>query len=130
MSTPGTHSAPTDLGPSGLALFTALTSTYEVEPHELALILEAARVTDRLDDLDADVREHGVTVASPQGLKTNPSLVEARAQALTLARLITALRLPDEADERPQHRGTRGVYNIAGGPGARLAKPGPRVARG
>jgi hypothetical protein len=127
---PENPSAPSDLGPSGAALYAELTAAYEFEPHEIAVVLEAARVRDRLDLLDADVRRDGTTVASPQGVKTHPSLVEARAQAIALARLVTSLRLPDESDARPQRRGTRGVYSIASGPGARVAKPGPRVARG
>jgi len=130
LSTPETPTLPDDLGLSGAALFSALTRAYTFEAHEVAIVIEAARVRDRLDLLDADVRETGVTVASPQGLKTNPSLVEARAQALVLARLVTSLRLPDEDDVKAQRRGTRGVYSITSGPGARLAKPGPRVARG
>jgi len=52
--------------------------------------------------------------------RAHPALVELRQQRILLARLVVALRVPmgeqdDESPQRPQYRGTRGVYGIRGG---------------
>lgn len=100
-----------DLGISGAALWAELTANYEFDAPELVIVIEASRVKDRLDALDAVVRAEGVTVLSPQGVKAHPALTESRQQQIVLTRLVASLRLPDEADERPQHRGaSRGAY--------------------
>ena len=68
--------------------------------------------------LDAD----GVLVPTVAGQKPNPALVESRQQAIALARVLAALRMPsgDEDASRPQRRvGVRGTYGTGGGP-ARL----------
>jgi hypothetical protein len=92
--------------------------------YERALIAQAARTVDLLDELDDVVRREGAMVTSPQGLIAHPAAKEARAQGITLARLLAALRLPsgEERDRqasararRPQRRsGARGTYGIRG----------------
>lgn len=102
---------PADLGVAGRSLWQEVAGTFDLEIHESALLLEACRVKDRLDALDAVVRAAGVTIDSPQGIKAHPAIVEARQQQLVLSRLIASLRLPDENDSRPQRRGGgRGAY--------------------
>ncbi|GAA1950545.1 terminase [Agromyces allii] len=109
MSTP----TPADLGASGSALWEELTDFVVFDVHETALLLEACRVRDRLDALNAVVCAEGVTVSSPQGVKAHPALVEARAQGVALSRLLASLRIPDENDARPQRRGrARGSYGL------------------
>lgn len=54
--------------------------------------------------------------------QTHPLVVEARQSSIALARLVAALRLPDDAVDgeeakRPQRRGIRGVYSGAGARG-------------
>ena len=95
---------------------------YELEEHERALLAQAARTVDLLDELDKVVRREGAMVTSPHGLIAHPAAKEARAQGITLARLLAALRLPsgEEGDQqasararRPQRRsGARGSYGI------------------
>jgi len=74
---------------------------------------------DLLDALQADIDTVGTTVEGPQGVKTNPSVVEARQQRVVLARLVAALGIPvdDEEDavatRKPPGR-PRGVYGIRG----------------
>ena len=103
--------APDELGESGRKLWDDYTSKFEFEEHELALLVEAARVKDRLDALDKIIRSEGMTVQSPHGPKAHPALVEARQQEIVLTRIVASLRLPDEDDERPQRRGgARGAY--------------------
>ena len=62
--------------------------------------LQAARTADRLEYLDGLVRD---------GDDPARVIVEERHQSATLARLIAALRLPDDAGKRPQRRQVRGV---------------------
>ncbi|MGI9083985.1 MAG: hypothetical protein ACR2FE_01680 [Aeromicrobium sp.] len=67
-----------------------------------------------MTNLESIVDKEGAVVASPQGRKAHPALVECRQQRLAFARLIAALRIPDDAEagERKQHRGIRGVYGV------------------
>lgn len=109
--------SPEGLRSSGRALWRAITADYVLAPHELTLLLQAARTTDLLDDLEAEIRERGALVESPQGRKASPAAVEARQQRLTLARLLVALRIPADgstADGRTQARPIRGVYGTRG----------------
>lgn len=109
---------PAGTGASGARLWADVVDAFELEEHELALLVEAVRTIDLLDELDQAVKDEGAIVESPQGRKANPAAVEARQQRIALARILAALRLPsgDEADEtRPQRRvGARGVYGITG----------------
>lgn len=106
--------APSGAKSAGRALWRSVVDVYDLDEHETALLVQAVRTVDLLDVLQADVDANGATVESPQGRKTNPSVVEIRQQRLALARLLAALRLPqgDEADtpvsarlKRPQRRG-------------------------
>jgi hypothetical protein len=45
--------------------------------------------------------------------RSHPALVESRAQQITLARLLAALRVPDDdTGQPPQRRSVRGVYRL------------------
>ena len=105
----------------GRRLWKSVVGEFELDEHETALLVEAVRTVDLLDELAAEVRRDGALVDSPQGQKAHPAAVEARQQRIALARLLAALRLPsgDEGDKqasaRPQRRsGARGVYGIRG----------------
>lgn len=115
---------PVPLKAPGRKLWDVTLTKYELEAHELALLLELARTADMLGDLAAIVEQEGPTVDFPAGgQRMHPALVEARMQRIAFARLAAALRLPsgDEGEEskdlrRPQRRvGVRGVYSIRGG---------------
>lgn len=91
----------------------SIVDDYELDEHELALLVEAVRTVDTCDRLDARVRKDGEVVDSPQGLKAHSALVEARQRRITLARLLVAMRMPsgEEEGERANRRtGVRGVY--------------------
>lgn len=108
---------PEGLGEPGRRLWSSVVSTYELDEHERALLVEAVRTVDLLDDLDAAVRRDGVIVDTATGTKAHPAAVEARQQRIALARLLAALRLPDGEDgtARPPRRvGVRGVYGLRG----------------
>jgi len=94
---------------------------FDLEEHELALLVEAVRTVDLLDLLDAAVRRDGALLDSPQGMKAHPAAVEARQQRIALARLLAVLRLPtgEAGDQRISARaqrraGARGTYGIRG----------------
>lgn len=113
---------PAGLRAAGRRLWASISSEYELDEHELALLVEIVRTVDLCEELEARVRADGSVIESPQGLKAHPAAVEARQQRIALARLLAALRMPagDEGDQvqgrRPQRRtGARGVYGIRGG---------------
>jgi hypothetical protein len=90
----------------GRALWSSVVERFELEVPESAILLQAARTKDAVDQLAGVVRREGLLSAG----KPHPALVEQRQQSVVLARLVAALRLPDEEDRRPQRRGSRGVY--------------------
>ena len=89
-----------------------VTAALEFEPHEAALLEQAAKTLDIVQALQADVDRLGTL--TPDG-RVQPALTELRQQRLTFARLIASLRLPDEYGavhlNRGQRRGgARGTY--------------------
>jgi hypothetical protein len=115
---------PAGLGTSGRKLWRAVTGTYELQAHELALLRQAAATLDLLDQLAAVVEAEGVTSTSSQGDRVHPAVVELRHQRIALGRLLAALGIPadEAADEpgaasrpRPGSSAFRGVYAIGGG---------------
>ncbi|TKA10947.1 hypothetical protein FCI23_14330 [Actinacidiphila oryziradicis] len=83
-----------------------------MQDHEIVLLDEIARTMDDLDALAAHVASAGHTIAG----RVNPALTEARQMRIALARLVAALRLPeDDSENVPQRRvGVRGTYALGG----------------
>lgn len=104
------------LGDGGRRLWAEVLGRYELDEHELALLLQAARTVDTLDDLAVVAASEGPMVDRGLDRVVHPALVEARQQRLVLARLVASLRLPEEPVEgRPQRRGgARGAYGVRG----------------
>lgn len=72
--------------------------------------LSACRTADRVDELERRAAAVDPVVETERGLLIHPLFAEVRQQEALLARLVAALRLPDEATgKRPQKRQTRGV---------------------
>jgi hypothetical protein len=106
---------PPGLGAGGARLWAAITDGYELGDHEAAILVEAARTVDLLADLHAEVRRAGPMVDEARGRDVSRAVVEIRAQRLTLARLVTSLRIPDDqVAGRPQRRSFRGTYGVPG----------------
>lgn len=105
---------PTDITPSsrGDLFKKSVLARYELQDHERVLLDEIARTMDDLDALAAHVASAGHTIAG----RVNPALTEARQMRIALARLVAALRLPEDDDENtPQRRvGVRGTYSMGG----------------
>lgn len=89
--------APAGLGREATRLWRNLLGTYELGPGELPLARELVRVVDRLEELAAVVAAEGAMAPDGSG-RVHPAVTESRQQQLTLAKLTTALRLPDESD--------------------------------
>ena len=108
---------PSDLTRAGRGrrLWRAVCSELELNEHEVALLHEAARCLDILDQLDALTRRSGVLLPD---LRLAPWVIEIRQQQLVLTRLLASLRLPDDLSlpgVRPQRRGgARGAYGLKG----------------
>jgi hypothetical protein len=66
----------------------------ELDPPELELLTEACRTLDLITDLRAEAAKNGIVIASNQGVRVHPAVVEARQQRLALAKLLAALGLP------------------------------------
>lgn len=101
---------PDGLNERSVEIWQEITERYELDAHEIALLGEVCRTVATLDILAEVVAQQGTVIAD----RTHPALAEQRQQRIALARLITALRLPDEeTGAQPQRRGgARGVYAI------------------
>ena len=116
-----TDTEPAGLRESGLRLWHSVVDLYELDEHELALLLQASRTADLLDELTEALDCDGAIHDTPQGARAHPAAVERRQQTVTLARLLAALRLPAGADgdhqahaRPPRRQGVRGVQAIRG----------------
>lgn len=100
---------------AGKKLWEAVLTDYHLEQHEEVLLQQAVRTADLCADLQAIVDRDGPMLDG----RTHPAVVELRAQRITLARLVVALRVPlgedTEQTPRTQRRGVRGVYALRGG---------------
>ena len=121
MSRSDVPKAPPETRAPGRRLWESVTTDYDLDEHEVVLLIEAVRTVDMLDVLDVAVRRDGPLLEGPQGTRAHPAAVEARQQRIALARLLAALRLPSgdvgdaKVSARPQRRsGARGVYGIRG----------------
>lgn len=92
---------------SGEALWLAVLNRYELEQHELLILREIVRCVDDLDRLANVTGKQGAITAAGD---IHPAVAEARQMRMTLATLISALRLPAENEDdqasmrRPQRR--------------------------
>lgn len=110
-----TPAPPMELRDAGKRLWLSALADYELDEHELALLLQACRTADYLDRLAADAANAPLLIKNSRGDDVaNPLLTESRQQSIVLARLLAALRMPSgEEESRPQRRGgARGTYRI------------------
>ncbi|MGW5339580.1 hypothetical protein ACWEQD_14325 [Rhodococcus pyridinivorans] len=97
----------------GRRLWNAVLDEYELDTHEVAVLREAVRTVDQIEQLQAVVKTDGPMQNSPQGRRVHPAVAELRQQRIVLARLLAALNIPAEDASRPV-RAPRGVYGIRG----------------
>lgn len=116
MTTHKVPAPPAGLKAPGRALWRSVLRDYELDEHEVTVLLEACRTRDSITDLQVVLDQEGVMNTGPQGVRVHPALPELRQQRITFARLITALRIPAGlVEDRTQQRGAvRGVYPLRG----------------
>jgi hypothetical protein len=85
---------PRGLRAAGKRLWEAVTSTFDLDPPEAALLEEACRTRDLLADLRREIAQNAAVIDSSQGPRVHPAMVEARQQRLVLAKLLAGLGLP------------------------------------
>ena len=91
---------PKGLKGRGRRLWESVVEAHELDGAQEVMLEEACRLAVRLDELDRRVAEEGADSSAAR---------HARDSAQAMARLIAALRLPDESGKRPQRRQMRGV---------------------
>lgn len=85
------------LGPSGRELWDAVHDSRDVQPHFKALLLNACRIADRLDQISVELAEHPLTVTlydrsnTPINEVAQPLLGEHRQQSLALRQLLASM---------------------------------------
>lgn len=85
------------------------------------LAISACRTADRVDELERLAIEVDPIIEGRSGPTMHPVHAEVRQQEGALARLITALRIPDvSTGKRPQHRPLRGTQKPSNMGGARV----------
>lgn len=107
-------STPSKLGVRGKRLWKSLLAQDDSLDDELSpmreVALAACYAADRVDQLEELARTVAPVAEGKSGEAMHPVFAEVRQQEAILARLITALRLPDEATgKRPKRPSTRGV---------------------
>jgi hypothetical protein len=103
-------------GPAGQRLWESVVADYELSAHEEAILTQACRAADKLEAIDAALRDAPMVVDTRNGPAAHPLLNEQRQQALLLARMVAALQLP-AGEEGPAgvQRGSRRTHRPAGG---------------
>lgn len=107
---------PSGLKKTGRELWTAVLTDYELTEPETAVLREACRTADSIDNLQTVVDQDGPMSESSQGVRVHPALVELRQQRIALARLFTALHIPlgDDTGRTQGRPGAKGVYAMRG----------------
>ncbi|SFU04686.1 hypothetical protein SAMN05660657_05064 [Geodermatophilus amargosae] len=103
---------PAGLRAPGRRLWRSVVDRFDLEPHELTLLEQAARTADVIAALDDVVAADGLLSAT--GRKPHPAVVEARQQRLVLGRLLAALRLPADDTAAPDVRPAGKVATLRG----------------
>jgi hypothetical protein len=102
VSIPSIPKAPKGFGAAGRALWRSVLADYwmDGESHKLAILEQAAKVADRIAELEAAMAGEPLTVlGSARQLTIHPLIAEVRAQRGLLASLLKALTLPDGDDD-------------------------------
>lgn len=82
-----------------------------LDPDDLIVLDQAARVADIVAVLDAIIEQDGAVITTTAGtVKTNPALAESRAQRLILARLMADIDRRLGVAAQGGSNGLRGVY--------------------
>lgn len=133
---PERHHRP-NLGPAGSQLWLDLTSAGPVPPMQRVLLVEACRIADRLDKLDAQLRgeeSEWLTLGSlPDGriaiVIVDKALAEARQQATALKAIIAELRQAAGGARAPGRPLTGSNVKPQGGKGGSISDLAAHAAK-
>lgn len=93
------------LGGRGAAFWQHATDAFELDQHEQELLVQACRLLDRADQLQAEIADHGLMVTSARGdRRPNPAVAEERQVSLAIGRLLAQLEIPSADDDKPSIR--------------------------
>ena len=89
---------PSGMGTGGRKLWNDIVSRYELAQHELRLLTEACRTADDCDRFAKVIAVDGDLITNPSSglVKPHPLHNQLRDARLSLARLLGALRIPEE----------------------------------
>ena len=87
---------PDGLGEAGTALWSDVTSRFDLDAEDAALLRAAAQTVDLIEALRVTIEAQGVTVAG----RVSPAVAEHRQQSRTLAALLHQLGIPGEVENR------------------------------
>ncbi len=91
----GSPAAPKGLGAPGRALWRSITTRWELDQRESAILTHACKTTDLIADLEALLASEGLTVLGASGQpRLSPVPTEIRQQRVALEKLLNALSLP------------------------------------
>lgn len=105
--TPRTPTAPAGLDAAGRALWREVAGAYDLDHHEIPILVEACRLADRAAELEAAIEADGLTVTGSAGQpRLNPAVAEVRQTRVALTRCLGAIAFPGE-DGIPQKAASR-----------------------
>lgn len=91
---------PAGLGVEGRRLWASLASRYDFDPGELTTLAAACRQVDDVEALEAELRRTGLMVKGSRGQeRLSPVVGEVRLARAAVARLLSALALPDDTGD-------------------------------
>ncbi|MEU9581066.1 hypothetical protein [Streptomyces chilikensis] len=94
---------PEGLGPQGTCLWEEISGAYELRVDELRVLGDACREVDLIERLEDALRDAPLVVTgSMKQPVANPLVQELRQHRALVARLLAALKLPDE-EEQERH---------------------------
>jgi len=106
--------APVEFGERGASLWRELHACLEFDVREVALIVEACRTVDIIDELAGAVKADGLMSAGSTGQPVvNPAVAELRQQQAAFARLIGALKFPEDDAAADRFRTVRAKAGAA-----------------
>ena len=95
MTKKGTNRMPVGLATHGKALWKAVTDSFELDPLELEALEHAARQSDLVALLDAQLAAEGISSVGSSGQpRMNGLVAELRQARLAIGKLMTSIRLP------------------------------------
>jgi hypothetical protein len=84
---------PRSLRARGKALWTVVTTQFELEPYQLETLRLAAEALDRIEDARAVIQQHGIVITGRFGLKGNPACEIEKNNKTLYARLMREIGL-------------------------------------